>query len=160
MEPNLPIPWFKQKKFLLIILILVIASVVVYLQYGNRLTKPLISQPTTKNNVLSPKRAMELKVKAAFNTTADKNIITFINLASTEENPIKAYQDYAKAYKLMVASYNELSTRSKEQGFEFLSKENKSSGGEQNNKKSALLSLKSYVSTLKEYKESDFVEIK
>lgn len=81
---------------------------------------------------------MEQQVKSAFTSVSDKNIIGFLNLASTEKDPAKAYADYQKTYGLMLVSYN---------------KSNKSS---QATKKEAMSTLKNYVSGLKGYKESDF----
>lgn len=129
---------FKPKMLLPFLLVIIVVAVVYVLFSKQQISN--FSGPSKVTVVtVNPKRAMEQQVKAAFTSASDKNIIGFLNLASTEKDPAKAYADYQKAYGLMLVSYN------------------KGDQSSQAAKKEAMSALKNYISTLTGYKESDFV---
>lgn len=112
------------------------AFVVVALAAFLILGLPLLSaskQPAVKIAQIDPKLDMEKKINLAFTSASDRNIITYINLATLEKDQAKKYADYMKAYSKMAA----VASKSAAQ-------------------KEAMSALQTYAKTLPGYKESDF----
>lgn len=123
----------------ILIIVVIIAGFVVYSKLSVKTISKSVSKPKASSAVVAdPKRVMEQEIKALFTSTTDKNIISFLNLASVEKDPAKRYQYYVKTYSLMLTVVNKLPV------------------AEQKYKKPALATLKKYASTLVGYKESDF----
>lgn len=107
---------------------------------SNQKGKP-ISNGQADLSVDQKKKAMERTIKSTFTSAQDKNIISWINLASTEKDPGKQYSHYVKAFSNIVSSY----------------KLTKPDSEKRKKEEVAILALKSYVSILPGYRESDFV---
>lgn len=100
---------------------------------GRSTPTPQSEEVTQKTDL---KSSTNKNIKATFAQSGNKNIATYINLASSQENPDLAYQYYIRAYTEMDKEYA-------------VAKDPKI--------KLSMIRLASYLSTLPQYKEGDVV---
>lgn len=118
---------------------LFIGGLVILIVVGSLIIKsvsPARKTTTVVRSQTNPQTQAESEVKTAF--SSDKSIITYMNLASEEENSTQRYEYYKKAYSKMLLAYH-------------LTKDAK--------QKIAINDLYSYLSSYKEFKATDLTKV-
>lgn len=171
MEPNviIPAPEIKGPKFNfkplmnpkaifgIIALILVIAIPLIYLivftkfDLSSLLSKsiPALKPPAKTFTIADFKKSMVKDIKTTFATSKDAGVMAYVDLAGQEKNEFQSYQYYVKAFNKMKESYQKLAASMTEPAM--------TTDDPRVDQKISMIGLKTYASTLKYYKESDFV---
>lgn len=129
---------FKSKVVLLSLGVLVLTFILVAVLVVTKTKKPqttpvLSSKPA---QAITQEQALRKIIKASFDTDEEKGILAYFDLGLAEKSPEQSYLYLKKAFNKMSISYQSLKSPEK---------------------KLALSKLRAYVSTLPNYKETDFI---
>ena len=125
------------KKIRLLLILIVVAGLSWGVVFQIKPPKQVVkTQPIAKSAENALQDSTNRNIKTTFASSSNKNIATYVNLASAQKNPDLEYQYYLKAYNEMSKEY--LKTKDLKI-------------------KLSMIRLASYLSTLSQYKEGDVV---
>lgn len=93
------------------------------------------------------RRSMVKDIRTTFASNKDAGIMAYVDLAGQEKNEFQSYQYYVKAFNKMKETYMQTQKEPV----------STASAGKRLDQKITMVGLVAYASTLKYYKESDFV---
>lgn len=163
MQPDIvyqsPLEAAEKKKFTpsfrAVIPLVVIALILAYLSLVSPSNFGKFFNQTTPKQTLQAKKltpadfrkALVKDIQTSFKSSKDAGVMAYIDLASLEKDAYQSYQYYVKAFHKMSDSY----LQSKKEPI------STDSARERLNQKIAMIELKAYATSLKYYKESDFI---